>query len=193
MFSKKIITSLLLILCIIFAEIAWEKFCSGSIQLFSFLTEDNGELPKKQFSSVQFSHSVVSDCLWPNELQHTRLPCPSSAPRACSNLCPLSWWCHPTISSSVIPFSSCHQGLFQGVSSLHQVAKVLEFQHQSFQWIFRTDFLYDSLVGSPCCLRDFQESSPAPQFKSINSLALSSLYGPTLTSIHDYWKNHSFD
>ena len=109
MFSKKIITSLLLILCIIFAEIAWEKFCSGSIQLFSFLTEDNGELPKKQFSSVQFSHSVVSDCLWPNELQHTRLPCPSSAPRACSNLCPLSWWCHPTISSSVIPFSSCPQ------------------------------------------------------------------------------------
>ena len=101
MFSKKIITSLLLILCIIFAEIAWEKFCSGSIQLFSFLTEDNRELPKKQFSSVQFSHSVVSDCLWPNELQHTRLPCPSSAPRACSNSHPSSRGCPPTISSSV--------------------------------------------------------------------------------------------
>ena len=64
---------------------------------------------------------------------------------------------------------------------------------QSFQWIFRTDFFYDGLVGSPCSPRDFQESSPAPQFKSINSSALSFLYSPTLTSTHDYWKNHSFD
>ena len=90
---------------------------------------------------------------------------------------------------------SWHQGIFQWVSSLHQVAKVLEFQlqHQSFQWIFRTDFLYDGLVGSPCSLKDPQESSPTPQFKSINSSALSFLYSPTLTSIHDYWKNHSFD
>ena len=67
--------------------------------------------------------------------------------RSLLNSCPLSRWCHPTISSSVVPFSSClqyfHQGLFQWVSSLHQVAKELEFQlqHQSFQWIFRTDFL----------------------------------------------------
>ena len=52
-----------------------------------------------QFSSVQFSHSVVSNSLWPHELQHARLPCPSSTPRACSNSCPLSQWCHPTISS----------------------------------------------------------------------------------------------
>ena len=76
----------------------------------------------------------------------------------------------------------------------HQVAKVLEFrlQHQSFQWIFRTDFLQDGLVGSPCSSRDSHESSPTPQFKSINSSALSLLYS-TLTFIHDYWKIHSFD
>ena len=59
--------------------------------------------------SVQFSHSELSDSLWPHELQQARLSCPSPAPRACSNLCPLSWWCHPTISSSVIPFSACLQ------------------------------------------------------------------------------------
>ena len=56
-------------------------------------------------SSLLFSYSVVSDSLWPHGLQHTRLPCPSSPPRTCSNSCPSSWWCHPTISSSVIPFS----------------------------------------------------------------------------------------
>ena len=90
---------------------------------------------------------------------------------------------------------SQHQGLFKWVSSLHQVAKLLEFQlqHQSFQWIFRTDLLQNSLVGSPCSTGDSQESSPTPQFKSINSSPLSFLYSPTLTSIHDYWKNHSFD
>ena len=100
----------------------------------------------------------------------------------------------PLLSPSPPAFKiSKHQGLFQGVGSLHQVAKVLELQlqHQSFQWIFRVNFLW--LVGSPCSPRDSQESSPTPQFKSINSLALRLLYGPALTSIHDYWKNHSFD
>ena len=206
--------------------------------------------------SVQFSHSVVSNSLRPHGLQHARFPCPSPTPKACSNSCPSTQWCHPIISSSVIPFSSClqsfpasgsfqmshlfasgsqsigvsasasvlpiniqdwfpwlvwspcspvqfssvaqscpthcnpmnhstpglsvhqqlpestqthvlwvgdaiqpshplaspshpalnlfqHQGLFKWVSSLHQMAKVLEFQlqNQSFQWIFRTDFL----------------------------------------------------
>ena len=88
-----------------------------------------------------------------------------------------------------------HQGLFQWVISSHQVAKILEFQlqHLSFQWTFRSDLLQDRLVGSPCSPRDSQESSPTPQFKSINSLVLSFLYGPALKSIHDYWKNHSFD
>ena len=103
---------------------------------------------------------------------------------------------HPLSSSSPPAFNlSQHQGLFQWVSSSHQVASVLEFQlqHQSFQCIFRTDFLQDWLVGSPCSPRDSQESSPTPQFKSTNSLALSFLYSQTLPSIHDYWKNHSFD
>ena len=69
----------------------------------------------------------------------------------------------------------------------------LQLQHQFFQWLFRTDLLQNGLVESPCSPRDFQESSPTPRFKSINSLVLSLLYGPTLTSIHDYWKNYSFD
>ena len=66
-------------------------------------------------------------------------------------------------------------------------------QHQSFQWIFRTDFLQDSLVWSTCSPRDSQESSPTPQFKSMISSALSFIYCPTFISIHDHWKNHSFD
>ena len=97
-------------------------------------------------SLVQFSRSVVSDYLQPHGLQHARLPYPSPIPGACSNSCPSGRWCHPTISSSIVPFSSCLQsfpasGFFQWVNSLHQVAKVLEPQHQSFPWIFRTDFL----------------------------------------------------
>ena len=86
-----------------------------------------------QFSSVQFSHSVVSDSLRPHASQHARHPCPSPIPRVHPNSCPSSRWCHPAISSSVIPFSSCpnpshHQGLFQWVNSSPEVAKVLEFQ-----------------------------------------------------------------
>ena len=78
---------------------------------------------------------------------------------------------HPLSSPSPpAPNPSQHQGLFQWVSSLHEVVKVLEFQlqHQSFQWTPRTDLLQDGLVGSPCSPRDSQESSPAPQFKSIS-------------------------
>ena len=90
---------------------------------------------------------------------------------------------------------SQNQGLFKWVSSSHQVAKVLElqFQHQSFQWTFRTDFLQDWLIRYPCIPRDSQESFPTRQFKSINSLALSFLHSLTLTSIHDHRKNHSLD
>ena len=113
---------------------------------------------------------------------------------------PLSWWCHPAISSSVVPFSSCPQSLpasesFQWVNSSHEVARVLEFQlqHHSFQRNPRADLLQNGLVGSPCSPRDSQESSPTPQFKTINSSALSFLHSPTLTSIHDHWKNHSLD
>ena len=145
-----------------------------------------------------FSHSVVSNSLWPHGLMHARLPCPSPSPGARSNSCPLSqWWLSCPLSSPSPSASNLaqHQGLFQWVSSLHQVAKVLELQlkHQSFQWIFRVDFLFDGLLWSPCSPRDSQESSPTPQFKSINSSALSFLYSPTVTSIHDYWKNRSFD
>ena len=96
---------------------------------------------------------------------------------------------HPLSSPSPPAFSlSQHQDLFQWVGFSHQVARVLEIQlqHQSFQWIFSIDFLQVGLVWSSCSPRDSQESSPALQFKSISSLALSLLYGPTLTSIHDY-------
>ena len=99
----------------------------------------------------QFSHSVVSDSLRPHELQHARPPCPSPAPGVYSNSCPLSQWCHPTISSSVVPSPpafnlSQHQDLFKWVSFSDQLAKVLEFQlqHQSFQ-ILRTDGRMDWL------------------------------------------------
>ena len=97
---------------------------------------------------------------------------------------------------------SKHEGLFQWVSSSYQVAKYWNFCilpiniHWYIQWIFRVDFLQDWLVWSPCSPRDPQDSqasSPAPQFKNINSSMLSLLYGPTLTTVHDYWKNHSFD
>ena len=104
-----------------------------------------------KFSSVQFSHLVMSDSLWPHGLQHTKPPCPPPAPGAYSNSCPLSdvhgdaiESSHPLSSPSPPAFNlSQHQGLFKWVSSSHQVAKVLEFllQHQSFQWIFRIDFL----------------------------------------------------
>ena len=103
---------------------------------------------------------------------------------------------HPLSSPSSFAFNlSHHQSPFQWAGSSHQMAKGLELQlqQQFFQWIFRVDFLEDGLVGSPCSPRDSHESSPTPQFKSINSLVLSFLYSPTLTSIHDYWKNHSFD
>ena len=90
----------------------------------------------------QFSHSIMSDSLWPHGLQHTRLLYPSSTPGACSNLCPLSQWCHLTISSSAAPLSpfafdlSRHQDPFQRVSSLHQVAKVMEFQVRVLKYFF---------------------------------------------------------
>ena len=135
-------------------------------------------------SSVQFSCSVMSDSLQPHGLQHTRPACPSPTPRVCSNIQPS----HPLLSPSPPAFNlSQHQGLFQGVSSSHQVAKALELQpqHHSFQRTPRTDLLQNGLVGSPCNPRASQESSPTPQFKSINSLVLSFLNSSTLISIHD--------
>ena len=87
------------------------------------------------FSSVQFSRSVVSDSLRPHESQHARPPCPSPTPAVYSNSCPSSWWCHPAISSSVVPFSSCPQPLpasesFPMSQPFAWGGKVLEFQLQ---------------------------------------------------------------
>ena len=150
-------------------------------------------------SSVQFSHSSCPT-LWfmnrstPGLPVHHQLPefTQTHVHRVGDVIQPS----HPLLSPcppAPNPFQ--HQGLFQWVNSSHKVAKVLEFQpqHQSFQWTPRTGLLYDGLVGSPCSPRDSEESSPAPQFKSINSSALSLLHSPTLTSIHDHWKNHSLD
>ena len=98
---------------------------------------------------------------------------------------------HPLLSPSPLaPNPSQHQSLFQRVNSSHEVAKILEFQlqHHSFQRNPRADLLQNGLVGSPCSPRDSQESSPTPQFKSINSSALNFLHSPTLTSIHDHRK-----
>ena len=104
-----------------------------------FITSATWETLNILFSSVAQSYLTLQ----PNRLQHTRLPCPSPTSRAYSNSCPLSQWCHPTISSSVVLNLSQRQSLYKWVSCSHQVAKVLEFQlqHSSFQLIFRTDFL----------------------------------------------------
>ena len=131
---------------------------------------------------VVFSRSVVSDSLRPNGLQRTGLPGPSPSSSACSHSCPLRQWCRPTISSSVVPFclqSFPASGCFQWVGSSHLVAKGLElqFQHQSFQWIFRIDFLQDWLVWSPLIIQGALESSPT-QLKSINSSVPCLLYVP---------------
>ena len=152
-------------------------------------------------SVILFSFSsVTSDSLWPHGLQHTRLPCPSPTPRVYSYSCPLSRWCHPTISSSFVPFSSRLQsfptlrsfpmtqfcpsgGQSIGVSAS---TSVLPMNTQDWSPLGWTGWI--SLQS-----RDSKESSPTPQFKSINSSALSFLYSPTLISIHDYWKNHSLD
>ena len=124
-------------------------------------------------NSVQFSCSVMPNSLQPHGLQHDRLPWPSPTPRVYSNSCPLSQWCHPTISSPAIPFPSRLQSfLASGSFQMSQLFTSggqrigVSAHHQSFQWIFRTDFLLDGLAGSPCYPRDSQESSPTPQFKT---------------------------
>ena len=153
-----------------------------------------------KFSSVHLSCSVMSNscdpmkCSMPGLPVHHQLldPTQTNVHWVGDAIQPS----HPSLSPSPPAFNlSQHQGLFKWVSSLHQVAKVMEFQlqHQSFQWTPRNDLPSDGLFGSPCSPRDSQESSPTPQCKSINSSVLSFPYSPTLTSIHDYWKNHSLD
>ena len=154
------------------------------------------------FSSVQFSHSVVSNSFRPHESQHTRPPCPlSSTPGVHLNSCPSSWWYHPAISSSGVPFSSCPQSLPTsesfpmsqpfawggpgiGVSAL---ASFLPKKSQGWSPLGWTGWISLQYKESS------QESSPTPQFKSINFSALSFLHSPTVTSIHDHKKNHSLD
>ena len=144
------------------------------------------------FSSVQFSHSVVSDSLRPHELHHARPPCPSPTPGVHSNSCPSSRRWHPVISSSVVPFSFCPQSL--PASESFPMSQRFTWGGQSTEVSALASFLPKNTQGwSPCSPRDSQESSPTPRFKSINSSALSLLHSPTLTSIHDHWKNHSLD
>ena len=135
--------------------------------------------------------------LWPHGLQHTRLPCPLATPGDCSNSCPLSCWCHPTIlilcGPLLMPSSFPSVRVFSNESALHiRWPKDWSFSiHPSSEYsglvFFRIDWL-DLLA-----LQGILKSSPAPQFKSINSLAVSLLCDPTLTSIRDYWRNNSFD
>ena len=150
--------------------------------------------------SVQFSHSVLSDSLRPHELQHARPPCPSPTPRVHSNSRPPSRWCHPAISSSVIPFSSCSQSLAASGSfpmsqlfawggqsiGISASASVLPMNTQDWSPLEWTGWISLQSKG-------LSRVFPTPQFKSISSSALSFLHSPTLTSIHDHWKNHSFD
>ena len=154
------------------------------------------------FCSVQFSCSVMSDSLQPHGLQHTRPPCPTPTPGVYSDSCPLCLWCHPTISSSVVPSSSHLQSFpasrsFQmsrfftsGGQSIGVSASVSVLPMNIQDWfpLELTDYIS---LQSKGLSRVF--SNTTTQFKSINSSALSFFYSPTLTSTHDHWKNHSFD
>ena len=150
------------------------------------------------FSSVQFSHSVMSDSLQSHEPQHARPPCPSPTPGVYPNSCPLSQWCRPTISSSVIPFS-CPQsfpasGSFQmsqfsasGGQSIGVAASTSALQMNTQDWspLGWTGWISLQSKGLSRVFSNIR-------FKSINS-SLSFLHSPTLTSIHDYWKKHRLD
>ena len=142
----------------------------------------------------------MSYSLWPHGLQHTRPPYPSPTPEVYSNSCPLSWWCHPTVSFSVVPFSSLLQsfpasGSFpvsqfftSGGQSIGVPASASVLPMNIQDWFPLRCTGWISLQS-----KGLSRVFSTPQFKSINSSALSFLYGPTLTPIHDYWKNHDFD
>ena len=146
-------------------------------------------------TSVQFSHSVISGSLWPP----WTAACQACLSGACSDSCPFSWWCHPTISSSVIPFSSCLQSF--PASRSFPMSRLFASVGQSTEASGSASVLPMNIQGwfpfGLTCLiffspRDSQESFLVTQFKSINYSALSLLYGPILTSVGDYWENHSF-
>ena len=140
----------------------------------------------------------MSDSLRPHELQHARPPCPSPTPRVHSDSRPLSLWCHPAISSSVVPFSSCPHSL--PASESFPMGQLFAWGGQSTGVSALASFLPKKSQGrSPSEWTGWislqskglavQESSATPQFKSFSSLALSFLHSPT--SIYDHWKNHS--
>ena len=147
--------------------------------------------------------SVTQSCptlCIPMECSMLGFPVLHYLPRVCSNACPLSQWCYPTISSSVVPFSSCLQSFPASRSFL--IGWLFASGGQSIGASASASVLLMNIQGwfplgltglIPCSPRDPEESSPASQFKLTNSLALSFLSGPVLTSIHGYWKNHSFD
>ena len=142
-----------------------------------------------QFSSVQFSRSVVSDSLWPHESQNTRPTCPSPTPRVHSDSCPSSQWYHPAISSSVVPFSSCPQPL--PASESFPMSQLFIWSGQSTGVSALASFPPKKSQGwSPSEWTGWislQSKGLSRVFsKSINSLALSFLHSPTLTSIHDH-------
>ena len=151
--------------------------------------------------SVQFSRSVVSDSLQPHEPQHARPPCPSPALGVYPDSCPLSQWCHPSILSSVIPFSS-HLQCFPALGSF-QMSQFFLSGGQSVGVSASASVLPMNIqdwfpLGWTGCISLLSKElsrvfSNTTQFKSINSSVLSFLYSPTLTSIHDHWKNHNFD
>ena len=147
--------------------------------------------------SVQFSLSVVSDSLQPHESQHSRPPCPSPTPGGHSNSSPSGQWCHPAISSSVVSFSPCPQSLRIRVFPMSQLfawgvqsigvsaaASVLPMNTQDWSPLGWTGWIS---LQSKGLSRVFSNTT----VQSISSLALSFLHSPTLTSIHDHWKNHS--
>ena len=143
------------------------------------------------------SHSVVSNSLQPQGLQHARLPYPSPFPGVCSKSCPLNLWCHPTISSSVPPSPSAFYLSQNPGSFSSELALPIRWpKYWSFSFSispsneysglipFRTDWINPLGLILHCTSRDSQESSPVPQFENINTLVLSLLYGPTLTYFH---------
>ena len=150
--------------------------------------------------SVKFSHSVVSNSLPPHGLQHARPPCPSPTPGVYSNSCPLSRWCHPTISSSVVPFSFRLQSF--SASGSFQMSQLFTSGGQSIGVSASASVLRMNIqdwfpLGWTGCVSLWSKglsrvfSSATVQKHQFFGTCF--LYSPTLTSIHDYWKNHSFD
>ena len=136
----------------------------------------------------------MSDSLPPHGLQHDRPPCPSPSPRVCTDSCPLNRWCHPTISSSVLPFSSCLPSF--PASGSFRMSQYFVSGGQTIGASAWASVLPMNIQGwfplgwtwSPCSPSDSQESSPPQQLESINSSALNLLYDPTLTTEGDCWE-----